>query len=338
MDSFCDNLLLAIFQFVHPDDRFRFILLGKKYHNVVSEYIASPEWIYEQIDQFIKENIVVDFSLKSEVPFDYHEYLQDYDCNEQYWNDCRDSYSVRKNSSINRVFAQQLGINIMMCEYGTGVYTVCCECDTCDWVPPSPNTWSWRLHSMHSAPPNYSSLTNQEYHEFLFNSLSEQLSAKFYVYWSSESNHTSELNIIGLDPFAGPNYDRCTCVGGSIIPIHSVYESIGIIVHNMTGIEQIHKNLFDYDVAHLQLFYIVNFIVSGELSGTSERLRNKRNISASRYSMFARHVLRNRICKNVEMLLRSNRVGPSKYVFMIHPEIETKAAEAAEFVILFLRH
>ena len=333
MDSFCDTLLLAIFRFVRPDDRIQFIMLGRKYCKVVSEYIASPEWIYEQIDQFIKKNAAVNFSLKCDAPSEYLAYLREHDPHR------RGIYGTPNWDVANNFFAQQLGIDVMTCAYESNrrVSADCCCCIVHNWLPRPSVMHRWNLHSMQSAPSDYLSSTDQNYHDSVIIKLLEQPNVNFYVYWSAKCNHVSTLNIVGDDGRVGLNTDRCTCVNGSIIPIHSVYESIGIIVHNMTGIKQIHKKLLDYDLEHLQLFYIINFMSSSQLSGMPYGLRNVQSIGTLRYSAFVEHILQNCVRKDVEMLLAMNRFGPSKYVFMIHPEIESKAADAAKYIFLFIR-
>ena len=331
MDSFCDDLLLAIFQFVHPADRFQFILLGKKYHNVVSEYIASPEWIYEQIDQFIKKNVAVDFSLRCNAPNEYLDYLQEHIRNKHWSGKCRDPDC----HGANEFFAQQLGIDIMTCDYerNNNASDDCCNCTICGWLPRSPTAQNWDMHSIQNAPPHYSPCTTRKYHEYILDSILEQPSVKYCVYWTPAGRHTSELNILGRDKVA--EYARNgECLNGSIIPIQSVYESIGIIVHNMTGIKQIRRNLLDYDIAHLRLFYIVNFLASNGVIRLPVDLRHEQCIDALRYFTFVEHVLQNHVRKNIEMLM-VDRVGPTRYIFMIHPEIESKAAEVAKHVILF---
>jgi hypothetical protein len=332
MDSLCDNLIVAIFQFVHPNDRFRFIMLGKKYYNAVSNYIITPEWIYDQIDQFIKKNVVADFALRCDAPAEYRKYLRSHASNKC----CRYCRCGRSCAGVDKYFVQQLGINTMICQYenGNDELTECCGCDSCDWFPQSAPARDWEMNSMQNAPPNCSSLNDQDYRKSIISNIEEQSSVRYYAYWSATRHHASNIIIAGRDEII--EYARSdTCIGGSITPIHSVYESIGIIVHNMTNIKQIHKNLTDYDIEHLQLFYIVNFIASDKVPGLLNGSWYEQYIDALRYSMFVERILQNRIRKNVEMLMMTNRIGPAKYIFMVHPEIDSKAADAAKYLILF---
>ena len=322
MDSLCDNLIIAIFQFVQPDDRFRFIMLGKKYYNAVSNYITTPEWIYEQIDKFIKKNVVVDFSLKCYGPEEYHEYMQKHEYN-------------RQSRGADDFFAKQLEVGTMRCQYinSIGCYD-CASCDSCNWIPRWADAQTWKLNFVQNAPSNYLAFNDYHYRKYVADSIKGQSSIKYYAYWSDDGNHTSDIIMIGHNEIV--EYSRgCPCISGSLMPIHSIYESIGIIVHNMTGIEQIHKNLLDYDIEHLQLFYIINFIASGGIFDILNGSCDEQKINILQYFLFVEHVLQNHICKNVETLMITNRVGPSKYVFMIHPEIDSKAADAAKYLILF---
>ena len=351
MDSFCDNLIVTIFRFVDPDDRFRFIMLGKKYYNAVSNYITTPEWIYEQIDQFIKKNVIRNFSLRNDAPNEYGDYAREHkrdtrirsgnyddislaaDDNSSECTSAHDSECGRRcYVSINKI-VQQLGIGVMKCLYADEVDD-CNNCNSCEWAPEVPLISGWNLDFIQNAPPNCSLLSDQDYLDYVTDCLKKQLDVKYYAYWSVADNHASNIIIIGRDEVVEYTHSD-TCIGNSVMPIHSVYESIGIIVHNMTGIEQIHRNLFDYDIEHLQLFYIVNFLASHKIPDMSTGPWRKQGIDVLRYSLFVERVLRDCICKNVEMLLMMNRTGSPKYIFMIHPEIELKAAESAEHIIVF---
>ena len=354
MDSFRDNLILAIFQFVCPGDRFRFITLGKKYYNAVSNYIATPEWIYDQINQFIKKNVVVDFTLRCDAPFEYYKYTREHKRDKQHCGDenndrppvefdntseCSSAYADNGERMCHvapNLLAQQLGIDVVICSYDINNELVDdCECDSCDWRMAIPITHDWNLKFVQNAPPNCPLLSDQEYHDHVIDGLEKQPDVKYYVYWSDRDNHVSDLIVVDCDrKIVHARGDKCT--GDSIMPIHSVYESVGIIVHNMTGIEQIRKNLFDYDIAHLQLFYIVNFVAAGKISGMITGSWDERHLDTLRYSLFVEHVLRKCVRRNVDLLMMSKRTGPSKYVFMIHPEIESKAAETIENIVLFV--
>ena len=356
MDSFCDNLILAIFQFVCPDDRFRFIMLGKKYYKVVSDHITTPEWIYDQINQFIKKNVVVDFTLRcGDGMSEYNEYVRKHKRDKQQrdnetsdrppiefdnTSECSsacDDYGDRVCHVAPNLLAQQLGIGVMICSYDISDSDDYCNCDSCEWIPETPIASDWNLNFIQNAPPNYSTLTDQDYHVYVTDNLQKQPDAKYYAYWSDnddDDNHVSDLIVVDRDRnIEYTRGDECIC--GSIVPVHSVYESVGIIVHNMTGIKQICSNLFDYEITHLQLFYIVNFIASTKIPTMLDGSCGEEDLDALLYSLFVEHMLRNCVRKNVDLLMMSKRVDPLKYVFMIHPEIESKAAEAVEHIILF---
>jgi hypothetical protein len=330
MDSFCDNLIITIFQFVGLDDRFRFIMLGKKYYKVVSDHITTPEWIYDQINQFIKKNVVVDFSLKCCVlPNEYCEYARRHGGDKQ---DC----------DVDNFFVQQLNIGAMRCQYknGKNKSTICRGCNSCEWLPNISNmtddlTCTWEMNSVQNAPPNYASVSEQDYAGRAFANMEKQPGINYCAYWSASRNHASNIIIVDEYEYEEYTHDHCGCTNDSLIPIHSVYESVGIIVHNMTGIEQIHRNLFDYDIAHLQLFHIVNFLASGKISNASDDSGSEQNINTLRFFLFVERVLQDCIHKNVDLLMKTNRTGSPKYIFMIHPEIELKAAEVAKHIMLF---
>jgi hypothetical protein len=354
MDSLCANLILDVFQFVRPDDCFRFITLSRKCHTTISNYIASPEWIYEQIDQFIKKNVVVDFSVRNDAPVEYSEQLRKHNRDKRHCDDEHGSGSGSNNTNeygsasecrssngcsscchiVDNLLAQRLEINTMRCLYEdeNDEFDVCTNCKFDNWYPESPTMSGWYMDFIRNAPPDCSSLSETDYRDYVSDSIKDHSNARYYAYWSTGSNHASNINIVGPSEFIG--YTDCTCSSDTIIPVHSVYESIGIIVHNMTGIEQIRSNLLDYDIAHLQLFYIVDFIAAIKIPFMINGF-DEQNVDILRYSLFVEHILQNCICKNVETLITMNRVGRSKYVFMIHPEIELKAAEAATHLVLF---
>ena len=357
MESLCDNLIIDIFQFVHPDDRFRFIMSGKKCYDTISNYITSPEWIYDQIDQFIKNHVVVNFSLRCNGPEEYHKYMRKHERDKRDRQRCdvipptefasiaefddtgkcisaHDTGCGRECHVVSNKLAQQLGIDVMKCSYNDDDEVDNCRtCYSC-WVSNTLTANSWNLNSVRNAPPNYLSFSDCQYRKYVTNSIAGQPSIKYYVYWSDGDNHARSMTIVGYDEIT-EYADWGTCLNGSLMPIHSVYESIGIIVHNMTGIEQIHKNLLDYDITHLQLFYVVDFLASCKIPSMIDGSWGKQNIGALRYSLFVEHVLRARIRKNIEMLMMMNRTRTPKYVFMIHPEIELKAAEVLKNIILF---
>jgi hypothetical protein len=328
MDFICNDLILVIFHFVPIENRLRFIKMGQRYLDIVRNYITSPEWIYDQIDQFIKNHVVVDFAVRIGAPVEYFEHLR----NHTHGNHCRDERSGGCHFADN-LLAQQLEIGVMKCLYVNGEPRECPEHEFCYWHPGRLVTDEWSIDSdsVQNAPPNCSSLSGSDYRDYVTDCLKKQSEADYYAYWTTSRNHASNIMLVGSCGVM--NYTGCACVKNTIIPIHSAPESIGIIVHNMTGIEQIRSNLLDYDIAHLQLFYVVDFIAANQVF-YGNRVWIIQNIDLLRYSLFVSRVLQDHIQKDAEVLM-ANRVGLTKYVFMIHSEIESKAAEAAKYIMLF---
>ena len=308
MDSFCDNLLLAIFQFVHSDDRFRFIMLGKKYHNVVSEYIASPEWTYDQIDQIIKDNSV-NRSMHT-------------DClNLPYASlKCQTVMMHNTNDHSAELMPNRLNITALRLPYN--VYDYVCNDEhihernnECARSPETLTTDGEKLDNMIGVPPDTPTR---------FADCSELLKFpsppgdKFFTKWINDDSYVRDIVMCA---FETRDFYTRPCID-DIMPIKSVYEFIGIVVRNMTGIKQICEDLNKYDIRHLRLFHMVHFIKCREMIAAAKC--TQKNLLA--YGIFAERILQKFVYADVKSLVESKCNRRIQCKFLTTLEIEFKSA------------
>jgi hypothetical protein len=315
MDSICNDLILVIFQFVPPKNRVRFIKMGQRYFDIVHDYITSPEWIYGQIDQFIKC-----IRIRPSLRYDrFTPTCSELGCDLKTYHDTRVHFDT--------LMGQQLGIDVATRLYEHNNFECCVhECE-----PKSPGPYGIEKATFIQVDSYDHRDVMRKYQDRINECTKKYPDASWFVCWTGK--HMKDIHI-----FNTKGLDECvsslciTSCRDGIIPLHSIYETIGIIVRGMTGIEQIHMNLLDYDISHLQLFYVVDFMETRKITAL---LSNVRNTNAMRYDLFVERVLQKHINMDVEPLILLNRTSISSYVFAIHSEIESKAAEVAKYFMMF---
>ena len=333
MDSFCDNLLLAIFQFVHSDDRFRFIMLGKKYHNVVSEYIASPEWVCDQINQIIKDN-TVNCGIRAD--------CLNLSCASL---GCQNVMAHNTNDHFAELMLHRLNINVFRLPYN--VYWAVCsgepiagceygctrdhphECtEECACSLETLITGGEKLDIMIGVPPDTPVCFADCSKLFKFPSPPGN---KYFTKWIDDDSYIRDVVMCNeTGTLETRDFYTRPCID-DIIPIKSIYEFIGIVVHNMTGIKQICEDLNEYDIQHLRLFRIVHFIKCREVIAAAKCVQ--KNLLS--YGIFAERILQKSVRMDVKSLVESFCDRRLQYTFMIHPEIEFKSADVATHIMLF---
>lgn len=329
MDCVCNDLLTVIFQFTPPEDRIRFIKMGQKYLDVACNYIISPEWVHYQIDQFI-ERCAIGYHLRNDFQVDYAPPVSQEDTPE---------YELAISEDFTKQILSQLEIKVMRVSYK---YTNFAACDMCDCI----STCECDMHTLIldssylnvicRAPFDNSFLdssNNGSRIRLIVEHLAEHPEAEYCAYWVDRGDHIRDVAVdegdIECDYIR--NFHSCE-YNNPIAPVRTVYESIGIIVHNMTGVEQIHTKLIDYDISHLQMFYLVDYIMSRKLRGLPGAMGDR---DAKRYDLFVESVLQNHIRTDVAALIELNQCNIPACTFVIHPEIDFKAVEVAKFYMIF---